>query len=294
MVIVGTGNLTYDVVEDWGQLPRGWRFKQVAGVAVDAEDRVYVFTRSPHPVIVFNREGRFITSWGEGHFSVAHGICIGPDGCVYLADSKDHTVKKFSGEGDLLITLGTKDTPSEQEPFNRPTNVALAPDNTIYVSDGYGNARVHKFSPEGRLLLSWGAPGKGRGEFNTPHSLAVDKTGRVFVCDRENHRIQVFTPNGEYIAEWGGLLLPADIHIDKADVVYVAELQSRVSVFTLDGRLLARWGFEKSRVPDKFFAPHGVCTDSRGDLYVGDVFLDRGDVPEGRRVLKYVRRSAKL
>src|SRR5262249_50682173 len=180
-VNVGTGKYRYQALARWEQLPPGWSFVEVAGVATDSKDRVYVFNRGEHPVMVFDRDGAFRTSWGEGLIKRAHGIHIGPDDAVYLTDDLDHTVRKFTPEGRLLLTLGTGQ-PSDTgidgidyrtirrvgPPFHRPTNVALSPRGEIYVTDGYGNARVHKFAADGRLLFSWGEPGSGPGQFNLP------------------------------------------------------------------------------------------------------------------------------
>ncbi len=280
---VGSGKLTYEVIQGWAKLPSGWAFKQVGTVAVDRQDRVYVFCRGEHPVILFDRDGQFIRSWGEGHFKSAHGMCFDAQGNLWLADSADHTVKKFSAQGKHLLTLGTKDQPGAPgQPFNRPTDVAVAPTGEVYISDGYGNARVHVFSSEGRHLFSWGEPGTGPGQFNLPHNIWVHKDGRVLVSDRENHRIQIFTKDGKYITQWTGFRQPTDIYIDVDETVYVAELQSRVSILDLQGNLLARWGGEKSHAPGEFYAPHGIWTDSRGDLYVGEVL-------EGQRVQKFRR-----
>src|SRR5262249_26447339 len=147
--------------------------KEVAGVATDSQDRVYVFNRGDHPLMVFNRDGTFVKSWGEGLFKRPHGIIIGPDDSVYCTDDFDHTVRKFTPDGRLLMTLGTSGQPSDTgatsvdfrtilragPPFHYPANVALSPEGNIFVSDGYGNARIHKFSSDGRLLSSWGEPG---------------------------------------------------------------------------------------------------------------------------------------
>ena len=201
--IVGAGRFTYEVAEGWGEIPEGWKFTQVAGVAVDSQDRVFVFNRGEHPVVIFSRDGKFLKSWGEGTFTTAHGIYMGPDDSVYLVDTGDHTVRKFTADGKLLMTLGTKDQPGENgRPFDRPTGVALSPSGEIYVSDGYGNRRMHKFSPDGKLLLSWGEEGEGIGQFALPHGVFVDRQDRVFVADRENHRIQIFTSEAEFITQW--------------------------------------------------------------------------------------------
>jgi hypothetical protein len=325
-VIVGGGPFRYRALARWEQLPPGWGFGEVAGAAADSRGRVYVFSRGEHPVIVFDRDGSFLGSWGEGLFGRAHGICVGPDDAVYCTDDLDHTVRKFSPEGKLLLTLGQSGRASDTgvvdidyrtirrggAPFNRPTNLAPAPDGALYVTDGYGNARVHKFAPDGRLLLSWGEPGCGPGQFNLPHGIAVDRDGQVYVADRENSRVQVFGAGGEFLAEWTDVARPMEVFIDAADHVFVAELGyraglfpwtvpppnpegARLSVFGRGGRLLARWGggANPCAVGD-FFAPHDVWADAHGDLCVGEVTLsagaNRGLVPRDCHALqKFVR-----
>src|SRR5207249_10861904 len=149
-----------------------------------------------HPVIVFDREGKFLRSWGEGLIRRAHGVTVGPDGTYWLTDDLHHTIRQFTPEGKLLLTIGDPDTPSTLQggkPFNRPTHVAFGPKTgDIYISDGYGNSRVHKYDPRGRHLLSWGEPGTDPGCFNLPHNIATDSEGLVYVADRENHRVQLF------------------------------------------------------------------------------------------------------
>jgi DNA-binding beta-propeller fold protein YncE len=306
---VGPGALGYEALARWETLPPGWSFVEVAGVAVDSRDRVYVFNRGDHPVIVLDRDGRFVTSWGEGVFRRAHGITIGPDDAVYCTDDLDHTVRKFTPEGELLLTLGRSGEPSDTgvvgidyrtirrggPPFHRPTNVALATDGCLYVTDGYGNARVHKFTPDGRLLFSWGEPGSGPGQFNLPHGIALDREGRVYVADRENSRVQLFTPEGGYEGEWTDVARPMQVAVDREGHVFVAEVgwraglfpwqtapsadapAARLSVFDSSGRLLARWGGEGDPcAAGNFFAPHDLCLDSRGDIYVGEVVMSAG------------------
>jgi DNA-binding beta-propeller fold protein YncE len=305
---VGGGAFRYRALACWGRLPDGWSFGEVAGVAVDSRDRVHVFNRGAHPVIVFDRDGTFQAAWGEGLVVRAHGITVGPDDAVYLTDDLQHTVRKFSPDGRLLLTLGTPGTPSDTgidgldyrtirragPPFHRPTNVALAADGSLYVTDGYGNARVHKFAPDGRLLFSWGEPGSGPGQFNLPHGIALDREGLVYVADRENSRVQVFTPDGGFLAAWTDLARPMQVCVDPHDRVFVAEVGfraglfpwtevgpdpvgARVSVFDRGGGLLARWGggADPEAVGD-FFAPHDLCLDSHGGLYVGEVVLSAG------------------
>lgn len=294
-------NVAFEVIEGWEKLPEGWSFVEVAGVATDSRDRVYAFNRGEHPMIVFDADGNFLDAWGEGLFTNAHGIHIGPDDRIYAADNFDHTVRIFSPDGTLLDTLGEKDQPSDTgfvpgqtpvqyggEPFNRVTNVALDSDGDLYIADGYGNARVHKFSADGEHLFSWGEPGSGPGEFRLPHAIAIDEDDRVIVADRENSRIQVFSPKGEYLTEWNGISRPDDLFIDEAaGVMYVAELggwavgtdipphapPASVCLLELDGTVISRFGSGDPAQPGNFFAPHGIWADSKGDLYVAEVIV---------------------
>jgi DNA-binding beta-propeller fold protein YncE len=288
--VLGTGDYRYEVVENWGKLPPGWRFGEVAGVAVDRQDRVYVFNRGQHPMIVFDRDGNFLKSWGEGVFARAHGIHMGPDDTVYCTDDGDHTVRHLTLEGKLLLTIGVPGEPApfvSGEPFNRCTHTALSPRGDIYVSDGYGNARVHKYSPDGKLLLSWGEPGTKPGQFNIVHNICTDADGWVYVADRENHRVQVFDGNGRYEAQWNNIHRPCGLCMPYASkpICYIGELGPglkvnekipnigpRISIVTHQGELLARLGdFEGPARPSPFIAPHGVAIDSGGSIYVGEV-----------------------
>jgi len=283
-VTVGSGDHVYEVVEGWAKLPTGWEFTQVGGVAVDREDNVFVFNRSEHPVIVFDSDGNYRRSWGEGRFPCAHGMCFARDGSLWLVDSRDHTVKHFSAAGAHLQTLGAPDAPgADGEPFNRPTDVAAAPNGDLYISDGYGNSRVHVFDSRGEYLKSWGQSGVGPGDFNLPHNIWVHTDGRVLVSDRENHRIQIFDLDGKHLDTWTNFIQPTDIYVDSAGAIYVAELRNRITILDSRGRVLARWGRIPSSDPGMFFAPHAVWTDSRGDLYVGEVL-------EGQRVQKFIRK----
>jgi DNA-binding beta-propeller fold protein YncE len=306
----GTGKYTYELVEGWAKLPQGWSFLDVGGISIDSQDRVYILNRSDHPIMVFDREGNLLTSWGEGFFNRAHGSTIGPDGSLWCTDDRNHIVAKFTPEGELLLTLGTKGQPSDTgytrtfdfweslariergaPPFNRPTGVALTPSGEIYVSDGYGNARVHKFSPEGELLFSWGEPGGAPGQFRLPHNIWLDRQGRLWIADRENSRIQIFTPEGEFITEWTDVIRPTDIFIDEEGTVYVSELCLRVSIFSPEGELLARWGNQgKDKESALFHAPHAIAVDSRGDIYVGEVSMTGAGIDKGpRTVQKFAR-----
>jgi DNA-binding beta-propeller fold protein YncE len=273
--------LDYEVLEGWGKLPSGWVYTQVAGVAVDSRDRVLVLCRGEHPIIVFSREGEFIESRGEGIFVNAHGAYIDADDSFYCVDNGDHTVRKFAKDGELVFTLGTKNKPAPPgKPFNKPTDIAKAPNGDLYVSDGYGNSSVHHFTPDGELLRSWGEPGTGSGQFNLPHGVWADEK-RIYVADRQNNRVQIFTSEGEYLEEWGNLLRPCDIFFDRRGRIYIAELTHRVSILNKRGEVLARLGGEKSFAPGRFVAPHCLWKDSHGALYVGEVL-------DGQRIQKFI------
>ena len=201
----GSGEFTYEVADGWAKRPRKWPFVEVAGVAVDSKDQVCVFSRSAHPVTVFDRDGNFLDWWGGDIFDIPHGIHTGPDDTVYCADTGDHTVRIFTPEGKLLQTLGTENLNAPEQsgkPFNRPTHLAVdLRTGDWYISDGYGNSRIHKYSPDGHLISGWGEPGSGPGQFQTPHSVCLDRYSRVYVCDRTNNRIQIFTTAGEFITQ---------------------------------------------------------------------------------------------
>lgn len=306
---VGHGDLVFAARDDWARLPEGWSFVEVTGVATDSQDRVYVFNRGEHPVMVFAADGTFLRAWGEGLFIRPHGILVGPDGAVYCTDDAGHVVRKFTPEGDLLQTFGTPGKPSDTgatsvdfrgiqragPPFHYPCNTALGPNGDLYVADGYGNARVHRFSAAGELLASWGQPGIGPGQFRIPHGIAVDRVGKVYVADRENSRIQIFDPDGSFLTAWNDVARPCQVCVDAGGLVYVAELGyragmwpgteapspdatgGRLSVFDGSGNLVARWGggVDPMRCGD-FFAPHDLCVDSQGSLYVGEVTQSAG------------------
>jgi|DewCreStandDraft_2_1066082.scaffolds.fasta_scaffold00190_2 hypothetical protein len=286
---IGAGVRQYEFVEGWPRLPEGWTLGQVAGVAVDSQDHVYVFHRGLHPVIIFDRDGRYLAHWGDEFLQDAHGLYIrrenGQD-FIYLVDRARHVVEKCTTDGRVVLRIGTPGQPGAPgQPFNRPTDVAVAPNGDIYVSDGYGNARVHHFAPDGRLMRSWGEPGNGPGQFNLPHSVWVDTRGPeplIYVADRENLRLQVFTPAGEFVRELPGFRRPTDLYIDPEGYLYIAELRSRVSILGPRDEPVATLGGEESHAPGQFVAPHGVWTDSQGDLYVCEVLA-------GQRVQKFRR-----
>lgn len=314
---VGAGSYVFEVDEGWGRLPEGWDLVDAVGVVVDKQDRVYVFNRGTHPIIVFDKSGKLLGTWGEGVFSTAHGLQIGPDGSIYCVDTADHTVRKFTQDGKLLLTIGTKgvasdtgfngdlDTIRPAGPFNRPTNCAIGNDDTIYVSDGYGNCRVHAFSADGTHLRSWGVAGRGPGQFRLVHGICVGADGTLYVGDRQNDRVQHFTTTGQYLGEWSDVRCPDDIYPAADGHFLIAELGyqtsrpeglgARVTVRTASGAIVSAFGDEGDPcAAGNLAATHGLTLDSTGDLYVAEVtFTARiraGLVPANcHRFQKYVR-----
>ncbi|HSZ93461.1 MAG TPA: peptidyl-alpha-hydroxyglycine alpha-amidating lyase family protein [Acetobacteraceae bacterium] len=288
-IIVGSGEHRYEVIENWGKLPDGWHYGEVAAVGVDSKDNVYVFARSEHPMMVFDREGNFLRSWGEGLFRRPHGVHLAPDDTIYCTDDGDHTVRRLTLEGKLLLEIGVPGEPAPMyggDPFNRCTHTALSPEGDIYVADGYGNARVHKYSPNGKLQFSWGEPGTDPGAFNVVHNICCDEDGWIYVADRENHRVQVFDGKGKYHAQWNNLHRPCGLCMTRGrnPLAYIGEsgpgmavnakspgIGPRVSIVTHEGKPIARLGDATRERASQFIAPHGVAIDSRGDIYVGEV-----------------------
>src|SRR5471030_1059277 len=281
-IIVGEGEYRYEQIDNWAKVPPGWSLHEVGAVGVDAQDNVYVFNRGEHPMMVFDREGNFLRAWGEGLFPRAHGLHMAPDGTVFLTDDGDYSVRQCTLEGKVLLTLGIPGKPAPYmsgEPFHRCTHTALSPKGEIYVSDGYGNSKVHKYSPDGKLLMSWGEPGTDPGQFNIVHNIVTDAEGWVYVADRENHRVQVFDGNGKYEAQWNNMHRPCGLYCHRGPRMefIIGELGSgmkvnrvhpnigpRVSIVDKHGALIARLGGKDGQGTEagKFIAPHGIALDS--------------------------------
>lgn len=305
-MIVGTGKYRYERVEGWAKLPPYFPMIDPSspipqgppGVAVDSKDQIFLFCRGKHPIIILDRDGNFLGSWGEGHFLGAHGLFIGPDDSLYLADYQAHVVEKFTPDGELIWKIGNRNLaapPLVNQPFCMPTRLVVGPTGDLFVSDGYANFCVHKFSPERELIKTWGGPGHEPGQFQWPHGIDLDKYGTVYVCDRENDRIQTFTSDGELIDIWTDFMNPHNIHIDrKNDIMYIVESQvkalsrptdrSRVSIRDLKGNILSMWEGRESEGKGVLEVCHDICVDSRGDLYIGELL----DVP---RIQKFAKVS---
>ena len=312
-VQIGSGSFTFEALESWERLPDGMTLHETPGVAVDPDGTVYLLTRNTdNPVLVFSRDGDFVRTFGAGVFTNrSHAITVAPDGHIFCADDGTHTITKWTPEGELQMTIGTPGNAAPRfsgQPFNRPTDIAISRhDGRIFISDGYGNARIHRYSPQGELELSWGEPGIDAGQFLCPHNIALDESDHLYVADREALRVQVFDRDGSQLAMWNNVHRPCGLSIGPDGNVYIGELNGvalmqgapgighRISVYSREGELLARFGDpEEGEAPGHFIAPHSLAVDPNGDLYVGEVsYTIRGsrlDPPRELKSLKKLRR----
>src|ERR1700693_181629 len=291
----------YRTVENWAKLPEGRTWGSTAGVAVDRNGNIWVAERcganscvgsNLPPILEFDPSGKLLKSFGAGMFVFPHGITVDKDGNLWVTDGqgkdgKGQQIFKFSPDGKVLMTLGKAGVAGDaHDTFNQPSAVAIAPNGDIFVADGHGgnsNARIVKFSKDGKFLQTWGTKGSAPGEFNIPHALAFDSKGRLFVADRGNNRIQIFDQQGKFIAEWRQFSRPSGIFIDKHDMLYVADSES--GSVALDhaawkrgvriGR--ARDGSVQTFIPDPVqnatgtSAAEGVAVDAAGVIYGAEV-----------------------
>ena len=302
-MIYGQGDYRYELVKDWGKnFPIEWGLNSVPGIYVDAKDHVYIMSRSKPPIIVCNTDGEVLDTWGEDILERPHGMYIDEDNKIYIVDGEVHVAYIFNENKELLMTLGEKGKKSDTGailkdfhtikrsagPFNYPTHMTKAKDGSIYVTDGYGNARVHKFHPDGTLDFSWGNPGHAPGEFVLPHCVVISDENILYVADRHNDRIQLFTLDGTFIEEWTDTIRPAGLCIHDG-LLYVGECKqtltfddapSRISIFTLDGKLVSRLEnpdavdpIDKvSILPKELYrCVHSISVDSEGSIYVTEV-----------------------
>jgi len=284
----------YRVDEGWAKLAEGRKWGAAVGVDIDRDGKsIWVFDRCATaddcsgsnlaPIQKFDASGRLVASFGAGMFNYPHGLFVDRDDNVWVSDGrgkngKGHTVMKFSPAGALLMTLGKPGVPGDgPDTFNAPSDILIAPNGDIFVADGHGgdtNARIVKLSKDGKFIKAWGKKGSGPGEFDTPHGLAMDSAGRLFVADRSNSRVQVFNQDGGFIAEWRQFGRPSGVFINKKDVIYVADSTSTDPInpgykqgirigSVKDGKVTAfiPWGETNTL--------EGVAADEQGNVYGG-------------------------
>jgi len=276
------GLLKYRVNIRFGEepdtMPEGWKFGRVSAVATDPAGReVFVFHRGKKadPVVVFDVKGKYLRSWGRGMFGNPHGMRVDRAGSVWVTDNGDHQVMKFTPKGELLLVLGVKGMPgTDDRTFNRPTDIAFAPTGEFYVSDGYGNSRVVKFSREGRYLLAWGKKGNGPGEFDTPHSIGVDSRGTVYVSDRENNRIQIFDANGKFLRQWTHLGATQNLFVTPRDEMWIITHRNNIENITYDtlaGRIM-KIDLGTGKILGAMESPgHWIDVSSAGEIFIGSL-----------------------
>ena len=292
----------YRVADHWAQLPSGVQWGGVISVDPDAKGNIWVFHRSDPTILKFDPSGKIVASFGTGMFVQAHGMTVDRDGNVWVTDAqnkdgKGQQVFKLSSEGKVLMTLGKAGVAGEgPDTFSGPADVAIAANGDIFVADGHAamaNGRIVKFSKDGKFIKAWGKTGSGPGEFNVPHSIAIDSRSRIFVADRSNSRLQIFDQNGTFIDQWKQFGRPSGVYIDRNDTIYVADSQSNATQnpgFTRGVRIgSAKDGKVTAFIPDNKpdadknnnAGAEGVAADANGNIYVGDV--------TGMELRKYVR-----
>jgi peptidylamidoglycolate lyase len=302
------GQVNYELDTSWPQLSKGYRLSQPTGIGVDKDDHIFVFHRAgrkwvdPFPDSLIsqntvleldNTSGKIINSWGANYFIMPHGLTVDKEGNVWLTDVGLHQVFKFTHDGHLLMKLGVAKVPGNDSlHFNLPTDVAVADDGCFYVSDGYGNSRVVKFSPTGKYIKAWGVFGNKPGQFIIPHGIAIDRNNIIYVADRQNNRLQLFDTSGNFLKELKNNLhvdqLPS-VTLDKADHLFAIDYDpAKRSDSTVNGSTI--FEFDSSQHATNHFGAtgsanrtscwfHDIAIDSKGNIYVGDII--------GLKVLKF-------
>lgn len=316
-----SGDFRYELEEGWGRGLADWEdsqwgMRKVVGLGSDQQNNIYILTRSDYPIIEANPNGQLIRRWGKEYFDCPHGATLDAQGNLFCVDFVGHMVHKFSPERKLLMTLGKRGVPSDTGatflpgeaapdyrtvrraagPFNAPNNLSIARNGDLYIADGYGNARVHRFTAKGEYIQSWGEPGSLPGRFHLPHGILVGPNDIVYVADRENDRIQLFDLWGNYLTQWDFVVRPSHLILGPDNLVYICECKrtnvfdgspSSIRIVTLDGEELAHFDNGVGYVQRKpYRAAHAICVDGEGSIYIGDV----GAVPENHFGLYKFRR----
>lgn len=295
----------YQVVPDWPKLPEGKVLGGCAGIGVDSKDHVFVFHRNgrswsnpfptdplpgPTVTVIDGKTGEQVAEWGENEFIIPHGLTLDQNDNVWLTDVARQQVFKYSHDGKLLLTLGERGVAgSDATHFNLPTDVAVLPDGSFYVSDGYRNTRVAKFDATGKYLMEWGGKGSGPGQFNLPHGIVLDSRGQLVVCDRSNARLQVFDQTGKFIAEWKGIEIGRPYGVSVAPNGHIFAIDGgdqsgprdhgKVTELDADGKVVSTFG-SYGKAPGQFEIGHDIAVGHDGAVYVAEA--------KGRRVQKFI------
>lgn len=287
----------YDVDPNWPKRPdnvsgEGW----VSGIAIDANEHIWMFRKGPDPIQVYATDGTFVRTWGKALFVDPHQLRIDADGNVWVADFGQHIVQKFTPEGELLLTLGVRGESGEDEShFYRPTDMIVAPSGDVFVTDGYGNRRIVHLDKDGNFIKAWGSFGSEPGQFVLPHAIQIDSKGLLYVADRNSGRIQVFNQDGSFVDQWSNLIMPWGLSINSRDELWVCgstphwwyrkgayqEYKDQVLMrFSTDGRVQQVWtlhlGEKKETLkPGETIGAHCIVQDAANNLYVGDIYGER-------------------
>jgi peptidylamidoglycolate lyase len=300
---LGKGNDTtskYELVKDWLKLPDNLTLGNPTGIGIDNNQNIFIFHRANREwsllssmpdtyiqektiLLVDKESGKILNSWGANLFIMPHGLTVDKDNNIWVTDVGLHQVFKFNHDGNLLLKLGeAKIAGKDKTHFNRPTDIAIANDGSFYVSDGYGNSRIIKFSSDGEYLFEWGKKGDKAGEFNIPHSIDLDLYGNVYVADRENNRIQIFDSTGKFLKEFssdnfGNICAVTFDKTDKKifatdDLTFLKIKHRGSDVFTFDttGNIQTRFGRSGS-YDGEIYWYHDIAVDKEQNIYVGDI-----------------------
>ncbi len=297
----------YTVDPAWPQKPQGFIWEAMPGIAVDSKDQIWTFTRSTPPIQVYSTTGKLVRAWGSDTIRTAHHLKIDQEGNIWVADIGLHIVRKFNPYGEVLLTIGTPGEPGNDEThLDKPTDMAISPSGDVFVSDGYGNNRVVHFDGGGRFVRAWGSLGSGPDQFSLPHAIAMDSTGRLYVADRNNTRIQVYSQNGTLLDSWGDVIIPWGFWMTSDDQLWVCGCSPMpwlehpdypgaplscpprdqiLARFDTNGRIRQIWtlpkGIDGKEQPGDVNWLHALALDSSGNIYVGDII--------GKRAQKLVR-----
>ena len=296
--VLGEGAFQYEVIHNWGEVPKHIQWGETHGVCVDSAGLIYIKHRSKtktpmDAIVVFDPAGKFVRSFGKEYHGGGHGIDVrkeGSDEFLYLSDTKHGVVAKTSLSGEVVWTIGRPAAPEHYTDTKQrysPTNIAFAPDGGFYVGDGYGSHFIHKYTKEGKPEFYWGGSGTEPGKMKTPHGMWLDErdgTPKIAVCDRANHRLQYFSLDGKHLGFVNTVSFPADIDI-QGDIMVVSDLHARVTVFDKQNQVITHLGYDQdwtNKVLDgfkvrtqpetwqagRFVHPHDACFDQAGNLFV--------------------------